>query len=51
MININNKYDFAVNVVVVIGIAIHKIFFVHDFGNTLLITKISSAKILLFSML
>ena len=32
--------DFAVNVVMVIGIAIHKIFFIHDLVNKLLITKI-----------
>ena len=46
-----SKYDFAVNVVMVIGIAIHKIFFIHDLDNKLLITKISLAKILMFSML
>ena len=32
----------------VIGITIHKIFIIHDLINTLLISKISSAKILLF---
>ena len=35
----------------IIGIAIHKIFIIHDFVDALLITNKSSAKILLFSML
>ena len=39
------------NVVMVIGIAIHKIFIIHDLVNKLLITKISLAKILMFLML
>ena len=44
------EYDFAVNVVMVIGVAIHNIF-INDVVNKLLITKISSAKILMFSIL
>ena len=35
----------------VIGIAIRKKFIIHDLVNKLLITKISLAKILMFSML
>ena len=42
---------FAVNVVVVISIAIHKIFLIYGLVNKLLITKIALAKILMFSML
>ena len=33
------------------GIAIHKIFIIHDLVNKLLITKIPLAKILMFSVL
>ena len=44
------EYDFAVNVVMVIGVAIHNIFIINDVVNKLLITKISSAKILMFSI-
>ena len=42
---------FAVNVVMVISIAIHKLFIIYDLVNKLLITKIAPAKILMFSML
>ena len=45
------EYDFAVNVVMVTGVAIHNIFIINDVVNKLLITKISSAKILMFSIL
>ena len=37
------EYDFAVNVVMVIDIAIHKIFIIHDLANKLLIIKTSLA--------
>ena len=45
------EYDFAVNVVMVIGVAIHNIFIINDLVNKLLITKISLTKILMLSML
>ena len=38
-----NEYDFAVNVVMVIDIAIHEIFIIHDLVNKLLIIKTSLA--------
>ena len=42
---------FAVNVVIVINIAIHKAFISHDLVNKLFITKMSFAKrTLMFSM-
>ena len=44
------EYDFTVNVVMVIGVAIRNIFIINDVVNKLLITKISSAKILMFSI-
>ena len=43
-----SEYDFAVNVVMVISIAIQKIFIIYDLVNKLLINKISPAKILIF---
>ena len=46
-----SEYDFTRNVVMVIGIAIDKIYIIHDMVNKLLITKISLAKTLMFSML
>ena len=46
-----SEYDFIVNVGMVISIAIHKICIIYDLVNKLLITKISPAKILIFSML
>ena len=42
-----SEYDFAVNVVMVISIAIQKIFIIYDLVNKL-INKISPAKILIF---
>ena len=38
-----SEYDFAVNVVIVTDIAIHKIFIIHDLVNKLLIIKTSLA--------
>ena len=46
-----SKYNFAVNVVVVINAVIHEIFIIRDLVSKLLITKLSSAKILMFNAL
>ena len=45
------EYDFAVNVVMVISVAIQNMFIIHYLVNKLLITKISLAKRLMFLML
>ena len=46
-----SEYNFAVNVVVVINDVIHEIFIIRDLVSKLLITKLSSAKILMFNAL
>ena len=46
-----SEYNFAVNVVVVINAVIHEIFIIRDLVSKLLITKLSSAKILMFNAL
>ena len=46
-----SEYNFAVNVVVVINAVIHEIFIIRDLISKLLITKLSSAKILMFNAL
>ena len=46
-----SEYNFAVNAVVVINAVIHEIFIIRDLVSKLLITKLSSAKILMFNAL
>ena len=43
-----SEYNFAVNDVMVIDIAVHKILIIHDLVSKLLITKVSLAKISTF---